>query len=118
MRFARVVSTLVLTAHGSADPRSAASAHELAHTIRTLRRDVDVRVAFCEQNFPNLQDVLAAIREDRAPVIDGPEGRRSVEIILAIYKAAETGRAVKLPLESDPVLKARKNKAKPSKSGR
>lgn len=60
MRFARVVSTLVLTAHGSADPRSAASVHELAHTIRTLRRDVDVRVAFCEQNFPNLQDVLAA----------------------------------------------------------
>jgi sirohydrochlorin ferrochelatase len=59
MRLARLVSTLVLTAHGSADPRSAASAHELAHTIRTLRRDVDVRVAFCEQNFPNLQDVLA-----------------------------------------------------------
>jgi len=49
----------VLTAHGSADPRSAASAHELAHTIRRMRRDVDVRVAFCEQNSPNLRDVLA-----------------------------------------------------------
>ena len=53
MRFARLV-TLVLTAHGSADPRSAASAHEVAHTIRMVRRDVDVRVAFCEQNTPNL----------------------------------------------------------------
>jgi sirohydrochlorin ferrochelatase len=51
---------LILTAHGSADPRSAESAHEVAHTIRRMRRDVDVRVAFCEQNFPNLQDVLAA----------------------------------------------------------
>ena len=53
------MSTLVLTAHGSADPRSAATAHELARTIRALRRNVDVRVAFCEQNTPNLRDVLA-----------------------------------------------------------
>jgi sirohydrochlorin ferrochelatase len=60
MRFARLVTPLVLTAHGSADPRSAASAHEVAHTIRMLRRDADVRVAFCEQNSPNLRDVLAA----------------------------------------------------------
>ena len=57
-------------------------------------------------------DVLEAIREGRAPAVDGAEGRRSVEIILAIYKAAETGRPVTLPLRSDPVLKARKKKAK------
>ena len=44
--------------------------------------------------------------------VDGHEGRRSVEIILGIYKAAETGKAVKLPLASDPVLAARKRKAK------
>jgi sirohydrochlorin ferrochelatase len=60
MWFARLVTSLILTAHGSADPRSAASAHEVAHTIRMMRRDVDVQVAFCEQNFPNLRDVLAA----------------------------------------------------------
>ncbi|MBI2826943.1 MAG: Gfo/Idh/MocA family oxidoreductase [Planctomycetia bacterium] len=54
------------------------------------------------------RDVLAAIREGHEPAIDGHEGRRSVEIILAIYKAAETGRAVKLPLANDPTLKARK----------
>jgi sirohydrochlorin ferrochelatase len=59
MRAARFV-TLVLTAHGSADPRSAESAHELARTIRRVRRDVDVSVAFCEQNSPNLRDVLAS----------------------------------------------------------
>jgi len=29
---------------------------------------------------------------------DGKEGRRSTEVILAIYKSAETGQAVKLPL--------------------
>jgi predicted dehydrogenase len=54
------------------------------------------------------RDVVRAIRTGREPAIDGPEGRRAVEVILAIYKAAETGRAVALPLPSDPVLKARK----------
>ena len=57
------------------------------------------------------RDVLAAILEDRPPAIDGHEGRRSVEIILAIYKAAETDRTVKLPLASDPVLAAQKTVA-------
>lgn len=51
--------TLILTAHGSADPRSAASAQAVARTIRRVRRDVEVKVAFCEQNSPNLRDVLA-----------------------------------------------------------
>lgn len=68
MRFARIVSSLVLTAHGSADPRSAASAREVAHTVRMLRPDVDVRVAFCEQNFPNLRDVLTAVGRDAVVV--------------------------------------------------
>jgi predicted dehydrogenase len=54
------------------------------------------------------QNVLEAIKRKTTPLIDGPEGRRSVEIILAIYKAAETGRAVTLPLAADPILKARK----------
>jgi UDP-N-acetyl-2-amino-2-deoxyglucuronate dehydrogenase len=55
------------------------------------------------------QDVVNAIKKGTRPLVDGPEGRRSVEIILAVYKAAETGKAVKLPLASDPVLKARKS---------
>jgi UDP-N-acetyl-2-amino-2-deoxyglucuronate dehydrogenase len=54
------------------------------------------------------QDVVNAIRKGGSPMIDGPEGRRAVEIILAIYKSAETGRAVALPLATDPPLKARK----------
>jgi sirohydrochlorin ferrochelatase len=67
MRVARVV-TLVLTAHGSADPRSAASVHGLARTIARVRRGVDVRVAFCEQNSPNLRDVLASTGGDAVVV--------------------------------------------------
>jgi predicted dehydrogenase len=57
------------------------------------------------------QDVVDAIKKNRQPAVDGQEGRRSIEIILAIYKAAETGKAVKLPLKGDPTLVARKRKA-------
>ena len=55
------------------------------------------------------RDFVSAIRNDRAPAVDGREGRRSVEIILALYKAAETGKAVRLPLKGDPLLAAQKN---------
>jgi len=44
-------------------------------------------------------DVLEAIQEKRPPFIDGQQGRRSVEIILGIYKAADSGQLVQLPLE-------------------
>ena len=58
------------------------------------------------------RDVLNAIKKRAKPAIDGHEGRRSVEIILAIYKAAETGRTIELPLRRDPILNARKQKKK------
>lgn len=61
--------TLVLTAHGSADPRSAATVRSVADTIRRLRPGLDVRVAFCEQNSPNLRDVLATLPHGRAVVV-------------------------------------------------
>ena len=54
------------------------------------------------------RDVINAIKKGTAPSIDGLQGRRSVEIILAIYKAAETGKSIELPLKKDPVLKAKK----------
>jgi sirohydrochlorin ferrochelatase len=60
MRVARVVTTLVLAAHGSEDPRSAANAQAVADQIRCVRPRLDVRVAFCELNTPRLVDVLRA----------------------------------------------------------
>jgi predicted dehydrogenase len=53
------------------------------------------------------RDFVEAVKKNRPAAIDGHEGRRSVEIILAVYKAAESGKSVQLPLKSDPVLKAR-----------
>jgi sirohydrochlorin ferrochelatase len=60
MRVARFV-TLVLAAHGSADPRSAAVTHAVAGRIRRLRPWLDVRPAFLEQTTPSLRDVLVDV---------------------------------------------------------
>lgn len=53
------------------------------------------------------RDAIRAIEQGTTPMVDGPGGRRSVEIILAVYQAAETGQAILLPLADDPKLKAR-----------
>ncbi|MGV0794588.1 sirohydrochlorin chelatase [Mycolicibacterium sp. XJ1819] len=53
--------TLVLTAHGSVDPRSAAVTHAVAGRIRRLRPWLDVRPAFLEKASPSLRDVLAGL---------------------------------------------------------
>jgi len=57
---------LVLTAHGSADPRAAAVTHAIAGRIRRLRPELDVRAAFLEHSTPHLPDVL---RQVEAPVV-------------------------------------------------
>lgn len=56
------------------------------------------------------KDVLDAIKKQQAPLIDGPEGRRSVELILAIYQSAATGTAIRLPLAADPPIIGRRRK--------
>ncbi|MDB5084204.1 MAG: putative dehydrogenase [Bacilli bacterium] len=45
-----------------------------------------------------IQDMIFAVIEDRPPMIQGKEGRNAVEIILAIYESARTGKEVFLPL--------------------
>ncbi len=50
------------------------------------------------------QDFLKAIKQNKPSLIDGDQGRHSVELILAIYQAAKTGKTVKLPLAKDPIL--------------
>jgi predicted dehydrogenase len=47
-------------------------------------------------------DFLAAIKADTPPAVDGHQGRKSVELILAIYESSWTGRRVSLPLKRDP----------------
>jgi predicted dehydrogenase len=55
----------------------------------------------------NLEEAVAAIRAGRQPAINGAEGRKAVELILALYQSAQSGgMPVELPLARDPVLKA------------
>ncbi|MCA9196603.1 MAG: Gfo/Idh/MocA family oxidoreductase [Planctomycetales bacterium] len=59
-------------------------------------------------HLAQFKDFVNAVKKGTRPAIDGKEGRKAVEIILAIYKAAESGKTVSLPLPADPTLKARK----------
>jgi len=45
-----------------------------------------------------VRDMIDAIREDRAVALPGPSARNALELILAVYRSAETGRAVKMPM--------------------
>ncbi len=40
--------------------------------------------------------MIAAIREDREPLVNGIEGRKPLEIVLAVYESARTGETVRL----------------------
>ncbi len=44
-------------------------------------------------------DVVEAIEKDRQPYVDAKAGRDALEMVLAIYKSAAEGQAVKLPLK-------------------
>ena len=59
----------------------------------------------CRENPPNvygfghlrfLEHVVDCIRNDRPALVDGREGRRSLELITAIYESIESGREVPL----------------------
>jgi UDP-N-acetyl-2-amino-2-deoxyglucuronate dehydrogenase len=42
------------------------------------------------------RDLIAAIREDRDPAVTLPDGRRAVQLILAVYRSAREGHPVRL----------------------
>jgi predicted dehydrogenase len=50
-----------------------------------------------------LADFLQAIDSGGKPFVDGPQGRKAVEVIRAFYHSAKTGQPVQLPY-ADPGL--------------
>lgn len=48
---------------------------------------------------PLYADVIDAINNKRAPYVTAEDGKRALELVLAVYKSAAEGRPVKLPLE-------------------
>ncbi|MBW1959942.1 MAG: Gfo/Idh/MocA family oxidoreductase [Deltaproteobacteria bacterium] len=55
----------------------------------------------------NFEDAVRALRKGTTPLVDGKEARKSIEIILAIYKSALSGgKPVNLPLKRTPVRRS------------
>lgn len=50
-------------------------------------------------HIPLYADVVEAIQMDRDPYVTAEDGRRALELVLAIYKSAVEGKSIKLPLE-------------------
>ncbi|MDD4493410.1 MAG: Gfo/Idh/MocA family oxidoreductase [Eubacteriales bacterium] len=48
---------------------------------------------------PLYTDVIDAIKTGRQPYVSGEDGKRALELVLAIYKSAAEGHPVKLPLD-------------------
>jgi UDP-N-acetyl-2-amino-2-deoxyglucuronate dehydrogenase len=68
----------------------------------------DENVGAASTNPPNVygyghegyyRNVMAVLRGEAKAETDGRAGRKSLELILAIYRSAESGSEVKLPLE-------------------
>ena len=45
-----------------------------------------------------IRDFAEAVRDDREPFVNGYEGRRSLEVIMAIYKSGRSREVVEFPL--------------------
>jgi UDP-N-acetyl-2-amino-2-deoxyglucuronate dehydrogenase len=49
---------------------------------------------------PLFTDVIDAIKHNREPLVTAEDGKRALELVLAIYQSAKEGRPIKLPLQS------------------
>lgn len=48
---------------------------------------------------PLYKDFIESVIDDRQPYINAQDGRKALELVLAIYKSSATGKSVKLPLK-------------------
>ena len=48
---------------------------------------------------PLYADMIDAIQNNRQPYVDARAGRRALELVLAIYQSAATGKTIRLPLD-------------------
>jgi predicted dehydrogenase len=68
----------------------------------------DTIIEECKETPPNVYgfgharlyaDVIQAINNGTKPLVDGEQGKKALELILAIYKSKKTGLPVRLPLK-------------------
>jgi predicted dehydrogenase len=49
-----------------------------------------------EEHRVQVRDLARALQEGRAPMIPGAEARRAVQLVMAVYESARSGRTVAL----------------------
>ena len=61
----------------------------------TVTKD-QILESIAEMSVMDLVELVKAIEEKRQPLVSVAEGRKAVEIVLAAYESAKTGRVVKI----------------------
>lgn len=96
------MSALVAVAHGSRDPRSAASAAALVDAVRHLQPGLDVRLAFLDLSAPRLPDVLHAVVDQGhrsavvVPLLLGRAYHARIDLPAAIARCRRPGLSVQI----------------------
>ncbi len=72
------------------------SANPLPSTTDVSNGSANPMAIDCEGHRRVMEDFAAAILENRAPRVDGREGRQSLELVLAIYRSACEGLTLKI----------------------
>lgn len=98
-RNARISAPLRVTASTSSSNGFPLKNEELEQRIHQLYKDLpDLPY---EGHAAQIDNVLNAIETGEPVLIDGVSGRRTLELIMGIYKSASTGENVRLPLAKD-----------------
>ncbi|MDQ0338618.1 putative dehydrogenase [Caldalkalibacillus uzonensis] len=98
-QYARVSIPWQLCAYKARENGFPARDFELERKIRQTYNELpDLQY---EGHIGQIYDVLLAVDGQKDVLVNGCQGRRTLEMITAIYQAASTGRPVKLPLSAD-----------------
>ncbi len=86
------------------------SEHSAAHAISVAKggtasvreeaahrsENAEVGAVWGDAHRMQIEDVITAIRTGKKPLIDGEQGRKPLDVILAIYESARTGKPVEV----------------------
>jgi sirohydrochlorin ferrochelatase len=90
------VTTLVLAAHGSRDPRFAATMERISDAVRARLPGVDVRLGYLDLNSPGLDDVLGSCAGDVlvAPLLLSEAFHSKVDLPAIIARVSSDNRDI------------------------
>ena len=103
VRIGGIATNKLTSYHIDSDPRTL---DELAAQVNTFPKNV-----YGSGHSFLYADVIDAIRNHRSPYVPVEEGMKALEMVLAIYKSAATGKPVRFPLGDYSTLDVPKDRA-------